>query len=297
MNYETEAEINRAIRTLEEIIASEQNEMLEEITALPRWSEGLESTEKNRIEVSSLSDFENQPLLNQQTGKEIRTVKEAKRYFEQLGYEVENSTYMMCREIEKTKKKNKNVSTVELVEDINSILTKKSVSSTNIISFGIVAQASEKYQVAYAEWSALTTEEKVLIVTDPKKAVGTKAVTEKAYSMTKKKFGYNGLGDKSDGFRHAVWNALMARDIGKSWAKSYATAHESGKTKAELNKKARDGYKEKEHRKMDLHNNKIGRSVIKWYDTGLNVSDKELQKRVSKKLTNNKKTGIYWLHK
>lgn len=86
---------------------------------------------------------------------------------------------MMCREIEKTKKKNKNVSTVELVEDINSILTKKSVRTTNIISFGIVAQASEKYQVAYAEWSALTTEEKVLIVTDPKKAVGTKAVTEK----------------------------------------------------------------------------------------------------------------------
>lgn len=48
---------------------------------------------------------------------------------------------------------------------------------------------------------------------------------------------------------------------------------------------------------MDLHNNSIGRDVIKWYDTILNVSDKKLKKRVKGKLTNNKKTGIYWLHK
>lgn len=48
---------------------------------------------------------------------------------------------------------------------------------------------------------------------------------------------------------------------------------------------------------MDLHNNSIGRDVIKWYDTSINVSDSKLQKRIENKLTNNKSTGIYWLHK
>ena len=47
---------------------------------------------------------------------------------------------------------------------------------------------------------------------------------------------------------------------------------------------------------MDLHNNAVGRDVINWYDTFLNVSDKKLKKRVKAKLTN-KSSEIYWLHK
>lgn len=104
------------------------------------------------------------------------------------------------------------------------------------------------------------------------------------------------MGDASDGYRHAVWNALMTRDITRFWAKAYSTAHESGKSNKELEKKASDGYKEKLHRSMDLHNNEIGRNIINWYDTKINVSDNQLKKRVVKKMTNKKKTGIYWLH-
>lgn len=104
-------------------------------------------------------------------------------------------------------------------------------------------------------------------------------MTDSAYDITNKQFGYNGLGDKSDGFRHGIWNALLTRDITRSWAEAYTTAHESGKSAKQLEKKAKDGYKEKYHRNMDLHNNAIGRDVVKWYDTGLNVSDTELVKR------------------
>ena len=113
--------------------------------------------------------------------------------------------------------------------------------------------------------------------------------------MTNKEFGYNGLGDKSDGFRHGTWNALLTRDISRAWAELYTTAHESGKSNEQLERRAADNFKEKDHRKMDLHNNAEGRDVIKWYDTILNVSNSDLKRRVKRKLTN-KKSDIYWLH-
>lgn len=150
--------------------------------------------------------------------------------------------------------------------------------------------------VSYDEWTRLTDGEKLLIASDPKAALITQLCSEMAFKWTKDKFGYNGLGDKSDGYRHACWNALMTRDINKIWAKAYATAHED-KSKEELAKKASDGYKESQHRKMDLHNNEVGRNCVKWYDIWPICSDKELKKRVSNKLTNNKNIGIYWLHK
>ena len=161
--------------------------------------------------------------------------------------------------------------------------------------FGQTVKASSLYKETKKQWNALTTKEKVLIALEPKKALMTKELADLAYSMTNKEFGYNGLGDKSDGFRHGTWNALLTRDISRAWAELYTTAHESGKSNEQLERRAADNFKEKDHRKMDLHNNAEGRDVIKWYDTILNVSNSDLKRRVKRKLTN-KKSDIYWLH-
>lgn len=52
-----------------------------------------------------------------------------------------------------------------------------------------------------------------------------------------------------DAFRHAYWNAMMAREFGQDWAKAFATAHE-GLPGNSANREA-----------MDLYNNEIGRKI------------------------------------
>lgn len=251
---------------------------------------------EQQLTLKTLEDYEEQDVVNVFTNKTINTVEEMKEYLEMLDYSVDNEAYSICEEAELYKEENEKSTLVEQVENLNEVLyTVDDSSIDNGITFGTKVNAASA-SVTYNKWRNLSTDEKVLIATDPKKALATNTLAKKAYQWTADKFGKNGLGDKSDAFRHATWNALMTRDISRQWAKLYATAHESGKSSADLEKKAGDGYKEKYHKAMDLHNNMIGRETIKWYDTAINVNDKKLKERVSKKLTNNKKTGAYWLH-
>lgn len=53
----------------------------------------------------------------------------------------------------------------------------------------------------------------------------------------------------NDAFRHAYWNALMARRFGEEWARNYATAHEMRPD----NTQPREA--------MDLYNNEVGRRI------------------------------------
>lgn len=57
--------------------------------------------------------------------------------------------------------------------------------------------------------------------------------------------------DHNDAFRHAYWNALMARDIDYHFAEDYATAHE----RIPGNDPAREA--------MDLYNNEVGRRIAR----------------------------------
>lgn len=102
------------------------------------------------------------------------------------------------------------------------------------------------------------------------------------------------MGDESDGYRHALWNALMDARLSNHVVYLFATAHEA-KSEAELNILADDGYYEYEHKEMDLHNNKIGRDLIKSYEVWPFMSDKKVKNRVNGKLTNSS-SGIIWLH-
>lgn len=101
--------------------------------------------------------------------------------------------------MKKNKLKINEVYLTKLVKEINEQAEQLSTNSS-FGSCGTKVKASSLYIVAYSTWTTLTTEEKILIALDPKKALYTKYLTDDAYTYTKNKFGYNGLGDKLVGF-------------------------------------------------------------------------------------------------
>lgn len=246
----------------------------------------------DELVVSDLDDLEKQSFVNPETDEEFKTVEEVEQYIETKGYNNNENDYNIYEVVEKIKGED-DCELDELIVKVDKRVSGEDGENNWI--FGQTVKASSLYKETKKQWNALTTKEKVLIALEPKKALMTKELADLAYSMTNKEFGYNGLGDKSDGFRHGTWNALLTRDISRAWAELYTTAHESGKSNEQLERRAADNFKEKDHRKMDLHNNAEGRDVIKWYDTILNVSNSDLKRRVKRKLTN-KKSDIYWLH-
>lgn len=69
-----------------------------------------------------------------------------------------------------------------------------------------------------------------------------------AWIDTHMQFGYNGIDDESDAFRHALWNAYMVSSMGTVKAEEFASNHEISAS-------------QDSGREMDLHNNKIGREI------------------------------------
>lgn len=92
----------------------------------------------------------------------------------------------------------------------------------------------------------------------PFSACGLIKQKDKAFSLTEEYMGHaTRVDEKSDAFRHAMWNIVMAKEgwgLKKekmSWARDFATAHEEGVKY--------DGLASE----MDLHNNRAG---LRYYD-------------------------------
>lgn len=106
-------------------------------------------------------------------------------------------------------------------------------------------------------WNALTEAEKKLLIRYPLAALKVNDAKNIATRQTERKFGHNGLGDRSDAFRHGIWNAEMTILIGVEKAELFATAHEEKDTTGV----EPDGHTKVEHKNMDLHNNNVGREI------------------------------------
>lgn len=126
------------------------------------------------------------------------------------------------------------------------------------------------------DYNGFTAEEKRLIKEYPADALAISKNAPKAKAETIRRFGDNGLNDKSDAFRHAFFNAMNERDCGddrdlNSIAKKFADAHES-ETPTPL-------IKEKE---MDLYNNSwglaIGDVMFPIFTTDNSLSDSIMEK-------------------
>ena len=137
-------------------------------------------------------------------------------------------------------------------------------------------------------WNALTYSEKVLCIRYPFDALKVNQAKNIATSQTENKFGYNGLGDRSDAFRHGIWNAEMTVLIGKERAELFATAHED----KDISGNEMDGYPKTAHKEMDLHNNEIGRNIG---EINKNVSEGERADIIYQNI-NSETTEFIWLH-
>jgi len=80
---------------------------------------------------------------------------------------------------------------------------------------------------------------------------------------------YNG---KGDAFRHALWNALNAIDLGYSLAERLTTAHEQ--------KPASYPYSYKEN-EMDLYNNRVGRNRSDFFNQGFSSIEQSIQDAIN----------------
>lgn len=106
-------------------------------------------------------------------------------------------------------------------------------------------------------WNSLTDSEKKLVIRYPFDALKVNQAKNIATTQTEIKFGANGLGNKSDAFRHGIWNAEMTYLVGETKAELFATAHED----KDVSGTESDGFLKTEHKNMDLHNNEVGRTL------------------------------------
>lgn len=137
-------------------------------------------------------------------------------------------------------------------------------------------------------WNVLTDSEKKLCIRYPFDALKVNTARNIATSQTELKFGYNGLGDRSDAFRHGIWNAEMTVLIGKEKAELFATAHED----KDVTGNESDGYPKTAHKDMDLHNNEIGRNIG---EENSNASEDEMADIIYQEIYSDT-TQFVWLH-
>lgn len=137
-------------------------------------------------------------------------------------------------------------------------------------------------------WNSLTDSEKKLCVRYPFDALKVNKAKNIATDQTVKKFGENGLGNRSDAFRHGIWNAEMTILIGKERAELFATAHED----KDVSGNESDGFPKAAHKEMDLHNNEVGRNIGAKH---ISVSEDELADIIYQDI-NSESTQFVWLH-
>lgn len=295
VNNETDTELVQAEQRLNKMVLESGQKELKEIQLFD------ESKIADKTQLKAIRDKKASRLRVLQRIKSYKdlksegTLSDMVLSLQQKNYPIDENFLAICKEVETYITSNPNTDPKDVVKYINSKAEGNSKGIVKSILEPIfINKAHAAYSISYSTWTSLTTAEKLLIATDPKAALMTNSLSKLAFDYTKEKFGYNGLGDKSDGYRHGIWNALMTRDISRSWAQAYSTAHED-RPKSELDKKQTDGFTGWQHKAMDLNNNSVGRSVIAWYEFFFNCSDSTVKSRISAKLTNT--TGnIIWLH-
>lgn len=137
-------------------------------------------------------------------------------------------------------------------------------------------------------WNVLTDSEKKLCIRYPFDALKVNKAKNIATSQTEAKFGTNGLGNRSDAFRHGIWNAEMTVLIGKERAELFATAHED----KDVTGTESDGYPKIAHRDMDLHNNEVGREIG---EKNKEASESEMADIIYQEIYS-ATTSFIWLH-
>ena len=207
------------------------------------------------------------------------------------GYPVNEDYVVFIKEIEQYKVLHPGADAKKIVKYFNQHAGLKQKKEGRVVSIMLIPHA---LAISYNDWTNLSPSEKILVALYPGNALLTSSLATLAFTYTAQKFGDNGLGNMSDGYRHGIWSALMTRDISRAWAFTYGTAHEDVPATV-LNSTQADGYFGYQHQNMDLTNNGVGRGVLAWYEYYFNCSDSVVKSRIAAKLTNTP-GNIIWLH-
>ena len=141
-------------------------------------------------------------------------------------------------------------------EEIDSIIEPKIVpSNTSVLKKVVLRAKGLDPSDMFYDYAHLNKLEKNLFKNNKTKALlclaNGKLALKYSEDLSKKEVLHNGNGDA---FRHTLWNYGMAIDVGQSFAKKWADAHENGASgQPDLEKE------------MDLYNNKVGRGLAKTY--------------------------------
>ncbi len=176
----------------------------------------------------------------------------------------------------------------QLINEIRVIKAEQPEYTENMIQ-NILDEHHREFERGIVDiWNVLTDSEKKLCIRYPFDALKVNTAKNIATSQTEAKFGFNGLGDRSDAFRHGIWNAEMTILIGKEKAELFATAHED----KDVTGYESDGYPKTAHRDMDLHNNELGRHIGA---ENASVSEDEMADIIYREI-NSLSTQFIWLH-
>ena len=176
----------------------------------------------------------------------------------------------------------------QLINEIRVIKAEQPEYTENMIQ-NILDEHHREFERGIVDiWNVLTDSEKKLCIRYPFDALKVNTAKNIATSQTEAKFGFNGLGDRSDAFRHGIWNAEMTILIGKEKAELFATAHED----KDVTGYESDGYPKTAHRDMDLHNNELGRHIGA---KNASVSEDEMADIIYREI-NSLSTQFIWLH-
>ena len=176
----------------------------------------------------------------------------------------------------------------QLINEIRVIKAEQPEYTENMIQ-NILDEHHREFERGIVDiWNVLTDSEKKLCIRYPFDALKVNTAKNIATSQTEAKFGFNGLGDRSDAFRHGIWNAEMTILIGKEKAELFATAHED----KDVTGYESDGYPKTAHRDMELHNNELGRHIGA---ENASVSEDEMADIIYREI-NSLSTQFIWLH-
>ena len=113
----------------------------------------------------------------------------------------------------------------------------------------------EWWTEGWDKWDRLNDKEKEIILWDPQwyKVFDVEKNADIAMQQTVSEYGFQGKGDKSDAFRHAIWQALNVQSVGENFTRKWSDAHEYSTPPNEVRT---DLY-------MDVHNNDVGIEIGK----------------------------------
>jgi len=130
-------------------------------------------------------------------------------------------------------------------EIINKIISGGKINQTQVFEKN---STNNPVNDIYDQFTNLTPEEQILVLTNPYKAYKSRNAARDATQTTISVFGENGFKTRSDAFRHSYWNWLMCECCSIDWARAFANAHESETPN-------------NDDKRMDLNNNMIGRRI------------------------------------